>query len=77
MGLLSWIFSSSASNPKSKIEDCQRRIANFKNNIEIIKRNNVNKTQAHYKESARKNIATLKYQIEKEKEKIRILRKQK
>ena len=75
MGLLSFLFSSSSS--KSKIADCEKRIENFKKNIEIIKRNSANKKQAHYKESARKNIATLKYQIEKEKEKIRILRKQK
>lgn len=74
MGLFSFLFSSSDSNPKSKIADCQRRIENFKNNIEIIKRNNVNKTQSHYRESARKNVATLKYQIEKEKEKIKLLR---
>ena len=73
MGLLSFLFSSSSS--KSKIADCEKRIENFKKNIEIIKRNNANKTQAHYKESAKKNIATLRYQIEKEKEKIRQLKK--
>ena len=75
MGLLSFLFSSSSS--KSKIADCEKRIENFKKNIEIIKRNNANKKQAHYKESSRKNIETLKYQIEKEREKIKTLRKQK
>ena len=75
MGFLSFLFSSSSS--KSKIADCEKRIENFKKNIEIIKRNNANKKQAHYKESARKNIETLKYQIEKEREKIKTLRKQK
>ena len=74
MGILSFFFSS---NPKSKIADCERRIENFKRNIEIIKKNTANKKQAHYKESARKNIETLKYQIEKEREKIRTLKKQK
>ncbi len=75
MGLLSFLFSSSSS--KSKIADCEKRIENFRKNIEIIKRNNANKKQAHYKESARKNIEILKYQIEKEREKIKTLRKQK
>lgn len=74
MGLFSFLFSSSPSNPKAEIAERQKRIENFKKNIEIIKRNNAHKTQAHYKESAKKNIATLKYQIEKEKEKIKQLR---
>ena len=75
MGLFSFLFSSSPSNPKAEIAELQKRIENFKKNIERIKRNNANKTQTHYKESAKKNIATLKYQIEKEKEKIRQLKK--
>lgn len=75
MGLFSFFFSSSSSDPKAKIAECQNRIENFKRNIEIIRRNTANKKQAHYRESARKNIATLKYQIEKEREKIKNLRR--
>ena len=72
MGILSFLFSN---NPKSEIECCESRILNFKNNIENIKKNTANKTESHYHISAKKNIATLKYQIEKEKEKIKALRK--
>lgn len=72
MGILSFLFSN---NSKSEIEACEKRILNFKNNIEIIKKNNANKTQAHYRISAKKNIETIKYQIQKEKERIKALKK--
>ncbi|MEZ7498939.1 hypothetical protein QO200_09315 [Flavobacterium sp. Arc3] len=72
MGILSFLFSN---DPKAEIEACKKRILNFKKNIEIIKKNNINKAQAHYKISAKKNINTLQYQIEKEREKIKALKK--
>lgn len=72
MGLFSLLF---GSDPKKEIEECKRRIENFESSIETIKKNVKGKKQAHYHESARKNIETKKYQIKKEKEKIASLRK--
>lgn len=72
MGIFSLLF---GSDPKKEIEECKKRIKNFESIIETIKKNNKNKTQAHYKESAKKNIETQKYLIKKEKEKIESLRK--
>lgn len=69
------LFSLFSSDSKSEIENCKKRIENFKEQIEVIKKNNANKTQAHYKKSAKENIDTLKYQIKKEKEKIARLKK--
>ena len=64
------LFSLFSSDSKSEIENCKKRIENFKEQIEVIKKNNVNKTQAHYKKSAKEKIDTLKYQIKKEKEDV-------
>lgn len=74
MGLLSFLFSTDNSK---KIENSKQSIENFKKNIEIIKKNTKSKTQAHYHESAKKNISTLQYLIKKENEKIKELRKKK
>ncbi|WJS93875.1 hypothetical protein NYQ10_17455 [Flavobacterium johnsoniae] len=69
------LFSLFSSDSKLEIENCKKRIENFQKQIETIKKNNVNKTQAHYRKSAKEKIDTLKYQIKKEKEKISNLKK--
>ncbi|MFV0159042.1 hypothetical protein OBK24_11390 [Empedobacter falsenii] len=74
MGLLSFLFSS---NPKSEIEACKARIENFKKSIEVTKKNVANKKDPHYKKHATERIKTLRYQISKEQEKIKSLRKKK
>ena len=45
MGIFSLLF---GSDPKKEIEECKKRIKNFESIIETIKKNNKNKTQAHY-----------------------------
>lgn len=72
MGILSFLFST---DPKAEIEACKKLILNFENNIKIIKKNTANKTESHYKISAKNNIDTLKYQIETQKQKIKALKK--
>jgi hypothetical protein len=68
------LFSIFSSNSKNEIEECKKRIVNFQSQIETIKKNNANKTEAHYKKSASEKIKTIKYQITKEREKIKKLK---
>lgn len=72
MSVLSFLFKTDV---KAEIEAAKSRITNFKNIIEVTKKNVKNKLPAHYHEHAAERIKTLKYQIQKEKEKIAYLKK--
>ena len=72
MGILSFLFSS---DPKKEIKECKKRIENFESIKRTVRANAKNKTQKHYKDSARNQIKTLDYQISKEREKIAAYRK--
>ena len=74
MGILSFLFQVDV---KAEILACENRIINFKNTIEITKKNVKNKTEAHYHKHAADRIKTLKNQIQKEKDRIATLKKAK
>lgn len=58
------------SDPNKKIEESKKRIENFKSIQKTIMSNVKNQTESHYHKTAKENIKTLNYQIQKEKEKI-------
>lgn len=62
-------------DPKKKIVESKKRIENFKSIQKTIKSNVKNQTESHYHKTAKENIKTLDYQIQKEKERIAFYKK--